>query len=251
MQRRELLKGLTVLGLCPVCSRLAWAEGAHWSYEGEAGPDHWGDLAKENAACSVGSQQSPLDIAGVTEAELPDLELSWLTGGGKIVNNGHTIQVNVPAGSTLSAGGHVYDMVQFHFHAPSEHLVDGKPFPMELHFVHKKRGNGGLGVLGIFLEPGEPNAAFAALADAFPKEHEQEAEAPAGGNPNGLLPQSRKYWKYEGSLTTPPCSEVVDWMVLTDPIKVTQADIDKFTALFSMNARPAQPANRRFILVSG
>ena len=103
----------------------------------------------------------------------------------------------------------------------------------------------------MFFDAGEPNAAFAAIAGAFPPGHEGEAEAPAGADPNGLLPQSLNYWKYEGSLTTPPCSEVVDWMVLTDPIKVAQADVDKFTALFPMNARPAQPANRRFILVSG
>ena len=115
-----------------------------------------------------GSQQSPLDIVGATEAELPELKLSWLTGGGKIVNNGHTIQLNVPPGSTLTAGGDVYDLVQFHFHAPSEHLVDGKHFPMEVHFVHKKQGNGGLGVVGVFFDAGEPNAAFAAIAGAFP-----------------------------------------------------------------------------------
>jgi carbonic anhydrase len=252
MHRRELLKGFLVLGACPLCARLAFAaEGEHWSYEGEAGPDHWGGLAKENAACSAGSQQSPLDIVGATEAEIPELKPSWLTGGGKIVNNGHTIQLNVPPGSTLTAGGDVYDLVQFHFHAPSEHLVGGRHFPMEVHFVHRKQGNGGLGVVGVFFDAGEPNAAFAAIAGAFPPGHEEEAEAPEGADPNGLLPQSLKYWKYEGSLTTPPCSEVVDWMVLTDPIKVAQADVDKFTAFFPMNARPAQPANRRFILVSG
>ena len=178
------------------------------------------------------------------------MELSWLTGGGKIVNNGHTIQLNVPPGSTLRSHGDVYDLVQFHFHAPSEHPVDGKHFPMEVHFVHKKQVMGGLGVLGIFLEAGEPNAAFAAIAGAFPHGHEQEAEAPEGADPNGFLPKSLKYWKYEGSLTTPPCSEVVDWMVLTNPIEVAQADIDKFTALFPMNARPAQHPNRRFVLVS-
>lgn len=251
MHRRAFVKMMAALGACPVCAKLALAaEGAHWSYEGEAGPDHWGDLAKENAACSVGSQQSPVDFVGAFQAELPELELSWQAGGGKIVNNGHTIQVNVPPGSTLRAGDTIYDMVQFHFHTPSEHLVEGSAFPMEVHFVHKKQGDGGLGVLGVLMEAGEPNAAFAAIADAFPREHSQDAEAPTGGDPNGFLPQSRKYWKYEGSLTTPPCSEVVDWIVLTDAIQVAQADIDRFMALFPMNARPAQPANRRFILVS-
>jgi carbonic anhydrase len=226
------------------------ADDAHWSYEGEAGPDHWGALAKENAACSAGGQQSPVDIIGTTEAQLSELKFAWLKGGGRMVNNGHTIQLNVPAGSTLSVGDTRYELVQFHFPGPSEHLLEGKHFAMEAHFVHKRDGGGGLGVVGVFLVAGGSNAAFAAIAAAFPQEKGEEADAPASADPNGMLPQSLKYWKYEGSLTTPPCTEVVDWMVLTDPIRVAKADVNRFQALFPMNARPVQPANRRFILHS-
>jgi carbonic anhydrase len=250
MERRSFLKGIAVLGVCPLCAGGAVAaEGAHWSYEGHAGPEHWGELDKANAACSAGSQQSPLDISGATKAEIPAIVTEWKAGAATIVNNGHTIQVNMPAGSRLVRGDKAFDLLQFHFHAPSEHHVEGKSFAMEAHFVHKHAESGGLGVLGVFLVPGAANAAFAALAAAFPA---SEGEAPlAAADPAGLLPADLGYWTYAGSLTTPPCSEVVEWMVAKAPVEVAEADIEKFTALYAMNARPVLPANRRFILSSG
>jgi len=248
MERRNFLKGLAMLGACPVCARAARAaEDAHWGYDGEAGPTHWGGLSADNIACSAGSQQSPLNITGTIPADLPAIEIAWKRGG-TMVNNGHTIQINVPAGSTLSRGGKVYEMVQYHFHSPSEHLVEGRGFAMEAHFVHKHTASGNLGVLGIMLIPGGTNPTFANLAAAFPKEGD---EATAGAvDPAGLLPASLAYWTYEGSLTTPPCSEIVDWMVAKNPIEVAPGDIAKFTAFYPMNARPALPDNRRFILAT-
>ena len=249
MERRSFIKGLAFIGLCPLCARPSFAaEGAHWSYEGEHGPDHWGALGADNAACSVGSQQSPLDITGAVKAEIPAIALDWKKGTGEIVNNGHTIQVNMPAGSKLGRGDKSYDLLQFHFHTPSEHLVEGKSFPMEVHFVHKNAETGALGVLGVFMTPGAPNKVFAGLAAAFPAE--EGANGPLEVDPNGLLPKTLGYWAYEGSLTTPPCSEIVDWMVARESIEVATTDIEKFTKLYKMNARPALAANRRFILNS-
>jgi carbonic anhydrase len=138
MERRGFIKGLAVIGLCPLCAKPSFAaQGPHWSYEGEHGPDHWGALGADDAACSVGSQQSPLDITGAIEAEVPAIILDWKKGQGEIVNNGHTIQVNMPAGGKLSRGDKSYDLLQFHFHTPSEHLVQDKSFAMEVHFVNK------------------------------------------------------------------------------------------------------------------
>ncbi|ARM89281.1 carbonic anhydrase [Rhizobium sp. CIAT894] len=249
MQRRDFIKGLFVLGACPACAQADFAaEAAHWSYEGQSGPDHWGAMAPDNAACSAGSQQSPLDLTGAVKAELAPLTLDWKAGG-KIVNNGHTIQVTVPEGSTLSRGGNRYDLLQYHFHAPSEHHVDGRSFPMEMHFVPRRKETGTLGVLGVFLTPGAANAGFSRLAAAFPKTSGGEA-AVDDVDPNGLLPKELTYWSYEGSLTTPPCSEIVDWMVLRQPIEVDEKDIRAFTTLYPMNARPVLAANRRFILSS-
>ncbi|MBB5755056.1 carbonic anhydrase [Prosthecomicrobium pneumaticum] len=240
---------MALIAACPLCTGIGHAaEGAHWSYEGEAGPDKWGALEAEYGACSAGSQQSPIDITGVVKAELPDLGIAWKPGG-EMVNNGHTIQVNAAPGGALTRGDRRYDLVQYHFHAPSEHLLDGHHFPMEVHFVHKNAATGGLGVLGVFLKAGASNADFAALAAAFPAKAKQTAPV-AAVDPTGLLPASRGYWAYEGSLTTPPCSEIVDWMVAQEPIEVAQADIDKFTAIYSMNARPALAINRRFVLGS-
>ncbi|HXV32282.1 MAG TPA: carbonic anhydrase [Sinorhizobium sp.] len=250
MERRNFIKGLALLAACPLCVKTAFAaEGVHWSYEGEAGPANWGDLDAENAACSAGSQQSPIDIHGAIKADLPDLAVDWKSGG-TILNNGHTIQVKAALGGTLKRGGKTYELVQYHFHAPSEHLVDGKNFAMEVHFVHKHAETGALGVLGVFLTPGAGNATFAELAAKFPQKAGEEAALDAA-DPRGLLPSSLKYWAYEGSLTTPPCSEVVDWMVAMEPVEVDPADIKRFTALYSMNARPALSANRRYVLASG
>ncbi|MFC0804795.1 carbonic anhydrase [Ensifer sp. P24N7] len=250
MERRNFLKGMALLAACPLCVKPTFAaEGAHWGYEGDAGPARWGSLSKENSACSLGSQQSPLNITGSIEAELPDLAIDWKRGG-SIVNNGHTIQVNAAPGGLLRRGDRAYELLQYHFHAPSEHLVDGRNFAMEVHFVHRHAESDALGVLGVFLVPGAANPAFTALAAAFPRQAGQENQV-AGVDPSGLLPTSLEYWSYEGSLTTPPCSEIVDWMIAMDPVEVDAADIKKFTALYSANARTTVPSNRRYILRSG
>jgi carbonic anhydrase len=250
MDRRKFLAGLAGLAACPLCPRQgAAAEAAHWGYDGEAGPIHWGSLSPANAVCSAGSQQSPVDIAGAVKAEIPAIGVDWKKNGLRIVNNGHSIQVNVPAGSTLSRGDRAYGLLQFHFHHPSEHLVEGRRSAMEAHFVHQSVDRGTLGVLGVFLAAGAANPDFARLAATFPAVAGQEATLD-GVDPTGLLPPSLAYWSYEGSLTTPPCSEIVDWMVARQPVEVAEADIARFAALYPMNARPVLADNRRFILSS-
>jgi len=250
MDRRRFLAGLAVLGICPLCARHdAAAEDAHWSYDGETGPDHWGALSAANAVCSAGSQQSPLDIAGAIKAEVPAISVGWKAAGLSIVNNGHSIQANMPTGSTLSRGDRTYELLQFHFHHPSEHLVAGRRWAMEVHFVHQSADRRSLGVLGVFVASGAANPTFARLAAAFPAAVSKEA-ALDGVDPKGLLPPSLAYWSYEGSLTTPPCSEIVDWMVAMQPVEVDAADIARFAALYPMNARPVLADNRRFILSS-
>ncbi|AIC29869.1 carbonic anhydrase (plasmid) [Rhizobium etli bv. mimosae str. IE4771] len=249
MKKRDFLKGMALLAACPLCTKTTLAaEGVHWGYEGGSGTEHWGSLSEENNACSAGQQQSPLDIRGAIKANIPGLLPNWRSGG-KIINNGHTLQVTTAPGGTLRRGDRTYELVQYHFHAPSEHLVEGKAFPIEAHFVHKHAETGALGVLGVFLVPGSSNACFSSLAAAFPHKQGEEAVT-VEVDPSGLLPSTLGYWAYEGSLTTPPCSEIVDWMVAKHPVEVDGADIKKFTALYSMNARPALATNRRYILSS-
>lgn len=248
MERRHFIRGIALLGACAAyIGAERAAQGAQWGYAGHIGPGHWASLDQANAVCSAGSQQSPVNITDAIEADLPVIEVGWDTGG-TMVNNGHTIQINVPEGGFMKRGGRTYDLLQYHFHSPSEHLVNGTAHAMELHFVHRDAATGKLGVLGVFLEPGAGNAAFASLASAFPAEVGGEASVTV--DPTDLLPPSREYWTYEGSLTTPPCSEIVDWMVLKQPLEVAAGDIDTYRTLYSGNARPVVATDRRFILAS-
>lgn len=253
MYRRQALKVLAGLALCPLCAATGFAEevhGPHWSYEGATGPDNWGGLDAANGLCAAGSQESPVDIVGSITARLPSLDIHWRKRPDTIVNNGHTIQLNFGAGNTLRMGDRTYTLAQFHFHHPSEHLVNGKAFGMEAHFVHAAR-EGGLAVVGVLMIPGRPSTVFQKIVSTMPAQEGPPIPADPAIDPNALLPAQRAYYSYEGSLTTPPCSETVDWLVLANRIEVAEADIARFAKLYPMNARPVQNRNRRFILSSG
>jgi carbonic anhydrase len=250
MHRRQALKMFAGLALCPLCgARSFGAEGHHWTYEGGTGPDKWGSLDAANAVCSSGTQQSPLDIPRPVSARLAPLDIRWRKRPSTIVNNGHTIQLNAAEGDTLKVGERSYALTQFHFHHPSEHRVDGKGFAMEAHFVHAAT-SGGLAVVGVFIAPGKANPVFSKIVSTMPAEEGAPVAADPAIDPNRLLPARRNYFSYEGSLTTPPCSETVDWFVLADRIEAAEADIARFAKLFPMNARPLQNRDRRFILTS-
>ncbi|KIZ37486.1 MULTISPECIES: carbonic anhydrase [Rhodopseudomonas] len=252
MNRRHALKALAGLALCPICASagLAAETAHHWGYDGEGGPAKWGELDAANQVCSVGSQQSPIDIGATVQANLFPIEINWADKADTIVNNGHTIQLNFAEGSsTLKLGAVKFALLQLHFHHPSEHMIDGKNFPMEAHFVHRSP-SGGLGVLGVLFEAGKANATLHKIVATMPDHAGPAVKADAAINPNALLPEKLSYFRYEGSLTTPPCSEIVDWMVLTHPVAVAKEDIAAFAKLYPMNARPAQKDNRRFVLQS-
>lgn len=250
MNRRHALKALAGLALCPLCASTGFAaEEHHWSYEGATGPGHWGEVDDASKVCSAGSQQSPVDIRGTIKSQLPPLKIAWSKTADTIVNNGHTIQLNFASGSTLNVGDGSYALLQFHFHRPSEHLIGGKNFPMEAHFVHRNAA-GGLAVVGVLMAAGKANATFSKVVTTMPGHEGPAVKADAAIDPNKLLPATRGYYRYAGSLTTPPCSEVVDWLLLRESIQVAQADIDAFAKLYPMNARPVQKDNRRFVLGS-
>ena len=250
MDRRQALKLFAGLALCPLCAPRSFAADAHWGYEGPDGPAKWGDIDAANRACSIGGEQSPIDIREPIKAQLAQLNITWAKNVDTIINNGHTIQVNVGDSSVLSVGaGRNYRLLQFHFHHPSEHLIDGKSFPMEAHFVHRA-DSGGLAVVGVMFSEGKPNATFGKIIATMPAKEGPAVKADGAINPNGLLPAKLGYYRYPGSLTTPPCSEVVEWLVLTDPIQVAASDVAGFAKLYPMNARPAQRDNRRYVLQS-
>jgi carbonic anhydrase len=250
MHRRLALKVFASLALCPLCSSTGFAEeGHHWSYEGATGPDKWGDLEPADALCSTGDQQSPIDITGSISAHQPSLKISWTRRPNTIVNNGHTIQLDFVAGDALLLGDRKFGLTQFHFHQPSEHLVDGKRFAMEAHFVHSAE-DGRLAVVGVLIVPGKTNTVFHKIVSTMPEEEGPPVAADPAIDPNRLLPPQRTFYHYQGSLTTPPCSQIVDWIVLTHRIEAAETDIARFAKLYPMNARPVQELDRRFILTS-
>jgi carbonic anhydrase len=250
MNRRDALKAFAGLALCPLCTPGFAADGPHWSYEGNSGPTKWGDLDATSKTCAVGAQQSPINIVAPVKSQLPPLKLNWAKGADTIVNNGHTIQLNFAEGSTLSVGDMKYRLVQVHFHRPSEHMVAGKSFPMEAHFVHRA-DSGALAVVGVLMSTGKANAAFAKVAATMPAKEGPAVKADAGFNPNDMLPRKLSHFRYPGSLTTPPCAETVEWLLLTNPITVAESDVAAFAKLYPLNARPVQPDNRRYVLQSG
>ncbi len=247
LDRRAVLLGLLS---CPVCASLARAaEGPHWSFEGADGPAHWGDLDPSFKACAVGSQQSPIDLKNAIKADFGHVDLDWKPQAYAVVNNGHTIQANAKPGSFARVGGETYAMTQFHFHAPSEHAIDGVRTAMEAHFVHAQ-SNGRLAVIAAFMKGGAANPAFAAVMKSAPRQiGEKTLDRPI--DPRQLIPAKSAVYRYEGSLTTPPCAEVVDWNIYERPVEVASADITTFRGLYPMNARPLQPLNRRFLLIGG
>ncbi len=264
MNRRSIVKGLVLGGAaaaCPTCLGMAEAlaseKGAkthgggapHWEYTGDAGPTHWGELSPANSVCSLGLQQSPIDIHGQISAEMDGISVDYGTTPLRVVNNGHTIQANCDPGSRIVLDGETYNLLQFHFHHPSEHQVDGKPYPMECHFVHAS-DSGVLAVLGVFIESGGKNATLAPIWDAMPQEAGDEVKVSSVTiSPAELLPHDRRFYRYYGSLTTPPCSEKVIWSVYRQPVTASAAQINTFGTLFPMNARPIQRLNRRFLLL--
>jgi len=219
----------------------------HWSYEGATGPDHWGELAPSCILCKTGKAQSPIDIANTTPATLVPIEVNYKPVPLSIVNNGHTIQVDYAPGSSMKIGGEEYQLLQFHFHTPSEHTVKGNAFAMEGHLVHKS-ATGVLAVIGVLMDRGAASAFIGKLWEHLPiKKGERNTPAGVTVNAAGLLPKSMGRYSYMGSLTTPPCSEGVVWNVLKSPIAVSDEQVAAFAAIFKHNARPVQPLNGRVV----
>ena len=229
-------------------------ETPHWSYEGEEGPDHWGDLSEDFALCASGEAQSPIDVSNeiVEPADLGEIGFNYQPTPLNIVNNGHAIQVDYEAGSSIDLDGTTYNLDQFHFHAPSEHTGQGENLPMELHLVHSD-ADGNLAVIGVLIEAGEEdNAAFGPIWNSLPAIASERRTIPAVEiNAADLLPANpQRYLRYMGSLTTPPCSEDVQWILMGETVKLSQAQIDRFTAIYDGNNRPVQPLNGRTVQIN-
>ena len=236
--------------LASTCLSLASAHAAetHWSYRGNQGPAHWGELGSN--LCADGVQQSPINVEMKQVRPLKgrdsDLKITYSAAPLNLVNNGHTILANIMGGGAVSFKGNEYRLVQFHFHSPSEHQINHRSYPMEMHWVNQDK-DGHLLVLGVMLKEGQKNQALSPLWRRLPAHEGDQVALNAAAVPDlkAILPVASHHLFYTGSLTTPPCTENVQWVLFEQPIEVSKAQFDKFRQLFPENHRPPQRLNER------
>lgn len=218
----------------------------HWSYEGENGPANWGKINSAWAKCALGDRQSPIDIRNGMKVELEQIAFDYHPSSFAVIDNGHTIQVNVGGGNYITIMNRQYELLQFHFHRPSEERINGKGFEMVVHLVHKDADNK-LAVVAVLIERGKPQALIQTIWNNLPLEKNDVMNPSIVIDMNDMLPIRRDYFTFMGSLTTPPCSEGVLWMVMKEPIQAAPAQLAFFSRLYPMNARPVQSASGRVI----
>jgi carbonic anhydrase len=243
---------LAILGLCalavPVLSVSQEAHAPHWSYTGPNAPRHWAELEPEFRACSTGHHQSPIDIKNAQKADLPALKFDYNEVPLSIIDNGHTVMVNYPPGSTLTVGDKVYKLIQFHFHHPSEEHINGKKYDLVTHLVHSD-ADGHVAVVAVLFKKGPANPLLETLWKNVPAEKEKVASpADKSINVKDLLPSDVGYYTFSGSLTTPPCTEGVTWYVLKASATLSAQQVASFAKLYPADNRPIQPTYQREIL---
>lgn len=240
---KSVLVGLTLLASCTAHA----GSDTQWTYSGEQGPDNWAELSPDYSPCG-GKNQSPINLTGFIEADLKPIAFSYQQGGNEIMNNGHTVQVNLAEGSSIVIDGIRFDLKQFHFHAPSENQIDGKSYPLEAHLVHADE-DGNLAVVGVMFVEGNENQTLAQAWSHMPNDSGEKRVLPSPVTAEGLLPANRDYYRYNGSLTTPPCSEGVRWLVMKEPVSASKQQLRSFAELMHHpNNRPVQPTNARPVL---
>jgi carbonic anhydrase len=218
----------------------------HWDYSGSAGPEAWGKMQPEFNKCASGTRQSPIDIRGGIAVDLEPIRFDYRPSSFSVIDNGHTVQVNVEPGNSITITGRRYELVQFHFHRPSEERINGRQYDMVAHLVHKDV-DGRLAVVAVLLDRGSAQAIVQSVWNNLPLEKGDEVHAGTRIDLSQLLPEDKRYYTYMGSLTTPPCSEGVLWMVMKQPMPISVEQVSIFARLYPMNARPIQQADGRLI----
>ena len=249
MSLRRLFVFALLLNVVWVVSVMAQEEKPHWSYEaeGETSPSMWAQLSPDYALCGTGKTQSPIDIASTVATDVSDIAFNYASSALTIFNNGHTVQVNYDGGSEIVYNERAFSLAQFHVHHPSEHTLNGEAFPLEVHFVHKD-ADGNLAVVGVLVKEGAENPAYAEFLANLPTEEGEPTTLDYTVNALQMMPAEKTYYTYSGSLTTPPCSEGVRWLLLTTPIELSAEQIEAVGMLFEHNARPIQSLNARDVL---
>ncbi|WP_281557876.1 carbonic anhydrase [Thalassomonas sp. RHCl1] len=242
------LRNIALLVLLSGAATSALASAPHWEYKGKHGAEHWGDLTSDFSTCKNGVNQSPIDISSTIDAMLPELDINYGASKVSLVNNGHTIQANIAGKNTFKNDAGQFDLKQFHFHSPSENTINGKSYPLEMHFVHADP-SGNLAVIGVMFEQGNENQALSGLWQKMPAEKNTPVPLAARFESTELLPKNKDYFRFNGSLTTPPCSEGVRWFVMQEPLQASDKQIEKFRKMMPGDTnRPLQSVNARVVL---
>ena len=218
----------------------------HWDYDGKGGPANWSHISPDNQTCANGKRQSPIDIKDGIRVDLEPIKFNYGTTTYSVIDNGHTVQVNIAEGQSLRIMERTYQLLQFHFHKPSEERVNGRSYDMVAHLVHKD-ADGKLAVVAVLMEQGPENPLIQTIWNNLPLEQGMLVSPAAPIDLGKLLPEKRDYWTYMGSLTTPPCTEDVLWMVMKQPLQISADQVGIFGRLYPNNARPVQPTNNRLI----
>lgn len=224
-------------------------EKAHWGYSGKEASKHWGELSDSYATCSKGKNQSPINIQTGVNGNLPALNFRYNTPATEILNNGHTVQVNIATGSQMQIGGKSFDLKQFHFHTPSENEIKSQSFPLEAHFVHAD-ASGNLAVVAVMFKQDVENPLIKTLWSLMPaNKGEKKSLVSTKIDFSKMLPNNKEYYYFNGSLTTPPCTEGVRWFVLKQAVSLTNAQAKQLKeTLHHKNNRPTQPLNARIVI---
>ena len=224
-------------------------EAAHWGYEGEASPEHWGELSEAFKLCSAGKNQSPIDIKGDFDVDLPAINFDYSAKTTKVLNNGHTIQVDVAPGSKIVSDEKTFELKQFHFHTPSENKINGKSFPLEAHFVHRMPNENTFAVVAVMFEEGKANSVLDEIWSKMPMKARETVKLDKAINYTKLLPEDQDYYRFNGSFTTPPCTEGVYWHVMKKPLTASKEQIEKFLhVMHHPNNRDIQKKDARIIV---
>ena len=219
-----------------------------WGYSGDKGPSNWGELDKKYAMCIEGKHQSPINITDSVASDLNPLIFNKGASATTFINNGHTVQANIAKGNSLNVDGSTYNLLQYHFHTPSENAIDGKSYPMEMHLVHANE-DGNLAVVGVMFEVAKKrNKELMTILRALPLNAEDENSFEKGVKGYDLLPITQEYYRFDGSLTTPPCSEGVKWFVMKKPVSISDGQLKQIQDVIGKNNRPLQEKNSRAIL---
>jgi carbonic anhydrase len=218
----------------------------HWSYEGENGPANWGKINPAWAKCGTGNRQSPIDIRDGMKVELEQITFDYHPSSFNVTDNGHTVQVMVGSGNFITVNNRMYELIQFHFHRPSEERINGKGYEMVVHLVHKD-GEGRIAMLALLLERGKPQPVIQTVWNNLPLEKLETLAPSTVLDPLDLIPARRDYFTFMGSMTTPPCQEGVLWLVMKEPVQASPAQMALFSRLYPLNARPIQPSSGRIV----